>query len=101
MTPTLNIVLEVCGVGSESFMIHKRTGIRQCRRTSLSQLLSAAEGGAARLVSYVGHTIKAGRKTDSHLAQFIPPFVYSSVVNAVLFVCLIFVVVFIHQLLAF
>lgn len=31
----------------------------------------------------VGHTMKAARETDCHLAQFIPPFVYSSVVNAV------------------
>lgn len=51
------------------------------------------------LIWDLGDRSKA-EKTSFHLAQFIPPFVYSSGINAVCTVCW-FALVFIHQLLAF
>lgn len=61
----------------------KHTGFKQRGRPQ--SLGCTVWCGARRCSSCLclGHTTKAAGKTDCHLAQFIPPFVYSSVVNAV------------------
>lgn len=69
------IVTGVCGVRWWGAIAQKHTGF--------STVWCGTQRRPSCLWVYLGHTIKAGRKTDCHLAQFIPPFVYSSVVNAV------------------